>query len=44
VEGTSLTVLVGHNSPTFHFHQDDGVFDRFTMHVNTLWDETQRVG
>jgi transcriptional regulator with XRE-family HTH domain len=40
-----LANLVGHNSPTFHFHrhQDDGVFDRFTMHVNALWDEGRDV-
>lgn len=35
-----LANLAGHNSPAFHFHrhQDDGVFDRFAMHVNALWD------
>jgi hypothetical protein len=40
-----LANLVGHNSPTFHFHhhQDDGVFDRFLMHVNALWDEGRDV-
>jgi hypothetical protein len=40
-----LANLVGHNSPAFHFHrhQDDGVFDRFLMHVNALWDEGRGV-
>jgi transcriptional regulator with XRE-family HTH domain len=40
-----LANLVGHNSPAFHFrrHQDDGVFDRFAMHVNALWNEGRGV-
>jgi len=40
-----LANLVGHDSPTFHFRrcQDDGVFDRFLMHVNALWDEGRDV-
>jgi transcriptional regulator with XRE-family HTH domain len=40
-----LANLVGHDSPTFHFHrhQDDGVFDRFNLHVNALWDEGRDV-
>ncbi|HEY1920330.1 MAG TPA: DUF5919 domain-containing protein [Streptosporangiaceae bacterium] len=35
-----LANLVGHNSPAFHFRrqQDDGVFDRFSLHVSALWD------
>jgi lambda repressor-like predicted transcriptional regulator len=40
-----LANLVGHNSPAFHFHrhQDDGVFDRFALHVNALWGEGREV-
>jgi transcriptional regulator with XRE-family HTH domain len=36
-----LANLVGHNSPAFHFRrrQDDGVFDRFALHVRALWDD-----
>lgn len=35
-----LAYLVGHDSPTMHLHrrQDDGLFDRFASHVETLWD------
>jgi len=34
-----LANLAGHNSPAFHLRrrQDDGVFDRFAMHVQALW-------
>jgi len=40
-----LANLVGHNSPTFHFRrrQDDGVFDRFALHVQSLWDDGRDV-
>jgi len=40
-----LANLVGHDSPAFHLrrHQDDGVFDRFAMHVRALWDEGRDV-
>jgi hypothetical protein len=40
-----LANLVGHNSPAFHVrrHQDNGIFDRFAMHVRTLWDEGRDV-
>jgi hypothetical protein len=35
-----LASLPGHLSPAFHLRrcQDDGVFDRFTMHVQALWE------
>jgi Domain of unknown function (DUF5919) len=35
-----LADLAGHESPAFHLRrcQDDGVFDRFMMHVGALWD------
>jgi hypothetical protein len=35
-----LAYLVGHDSPAFHIHrrQNDGLFDRFAAHVETLWD------
>jgi transcriptional regulator with XRE-family HTH domain len=34
-----LANLVGHNSPALHLRrrQDDGIFDRFAMHVQALW-------
>lgn len=40
-----LANLVGHNSPAFHLRrrQDDGIFDRFAMHVRALWDEGRDV-
>jgi Domain of unknown function (DUF5919) len=40
-----LANLVGHDSPAFHLHrhQDDGVFDRFAMHVNALWSDGRDV-
>ena len=40
-----LANLMGHNSPAFHLrrHQDDGVFDRFAMHVNALWETGREV-
>jgi hypothetical protein len=40
-----LANLAGHESPTFHMRrcQQDGIFDRFTMHVNALWDEGREV-
>lgn len=40
-----LANLVGHNSPAFHFQrrQDDGVFDRFALHVRALWDDGRDV-
>nr|WP_110946014.1 transcriptional regulator [Streptomyces avicenniae] len=36
-----LANLVGHDSPLLHLRrlQDDGMFDRFASHVETLWDE-----
>ncbi len=36
---THLANLVGHDSPTFHLHryQDDGIYDRYAMHVRELW-------
>jgi len=36
-----LANLVGHNSPAFHFRrrQDDGVFDRFALHMQSLWND-----
>jgi len=35
-----LSNLAGHESPAFHYRrcQQDGIFDRFTMHVRALWD------
>ncbi|MEO3751361.1 hypothetical protein [Streptomyces sp. B6B3] len=35
-----LSNLVGHDSPMLHLRrlQDDGMFDRFAQHVETLWD------
>jgi hypothetical protein len=35
-----LASLAGHESPAFHLHrrQDDGIYDRFAMHVTALWD------
>jgi hypothetical protein len=40
-----LTNLAGHESPAFHYRrsQKDGIFDRFMMHVNVLWDEGRDV-
>jgi hypothetical protein len=40
-----LASLPGHLSPAFHLRrcQDDGVFDRFTMHVQALWDGARNV-
>jgi len=40
-----LANLVGHDSPAFHLrrHQDEGVFDRFAMHVSALWAEGRDV-
>jgi Domain of unknown function (DUF5919) len=40
-----LANLAGHNSPAFHLRrrQDDGIFDRFAMHVRALWDEGRDV-
>jgi hypothetical protein len=34
-----LARLVGHDSPALHVrhHQDDGIFDRFTSHVEEMW-------
>lgn len=39
-----LANLAGHNSPALHLRrrQDDGIFDRFAMHVRALWDEGRR--
>jgi hypothetical protein len=39
-----LANLVGHDSPMLHLrrHQDDGLFDRFSYHVNALWDRGRR--
>jgi transcriptional regulator with XRE-family HTH domain len=36
---THLANLVGHDSPTFHLRrcQDDGLFDRYALHVRELW-------
>jgi transcriptional regulator with XRE-family HTH domain len=36
-----LANLAGHESPALHLRrcQDDGIFDRFTMHVGALWDQ-----
>ncbi|MDT0308375.1 hypothetical protein RM780_15600 [Streptomyces sp. DSM 44917] len=38
-----LAYLVGHDSPLLHLRrlQDDGMFDRFAAHVETLWDEAR---
>lgn len=40
-----LSNLMGHDSPALHLHrhQDDGLFDRFTMHVGALWDQARPV-
>jgi len=40
-----LSNLVGHGSPAFHYRrcQQDGIFDRFAMHVGALWDEGRDV-
>ena len=40
-----LSNLVGHESPAFHYRrcQQDGIFDRFTMHVNALWADARPV-
>lgn len=40
-----LSNLAGHESPAFHYRrcQQDGIFDRFTMHVNALWDDGKPV-
>jgi transcriptional regulator with XRE-family HTH domain len=40
-----LANLIGHDSPALHLrrHQDDGVFDRFALHVNALWAEGRDV-
>ncbi len=40
-----LANLVGHDSPALHLRrcQDDGVFDRFAMHVSALWTEGRDV-
>lgn len=34
-----LAHLVGHDSPALHLtrHQDNGLFDRFSSHVDTIW-------
>jgi transcriptional regulator with XRE-family HTH domain len=35
-----LANLAGHESPAFHLHrrQNDGIYDRFALHVAALWD------
>jgi transcriptional regulator with XRE-family HTH domain len=40
-----LSNKAGHESPAFHVRrcQDDGIFDRFAMHVNALWDDGRPV-
>ncbi|MDT0447293.1 XRE family transcriptional regulator [Streptomyces johnsoniae] len=40
-----LARLVGHDSPLLHLRrlQDDGMFDRFAAHVETLWAEGRPV-
>jgi hypothetical protein len=40
-----LANLIGHDSPALHLRrcQDDGMFDRFTLHVNALWDDGRDV-
>ena len=40
-----LANLAGHESPTFHLWrcQQDGIFDRFTMHVGALWGQGRDV-
>jgi hypothetical protein len=40
-----LSNLVGHESPAFHYRrcQQDGIFDRFAMHVGALWEEGRDV-
>ncbi len=40
-----LANLVGHDSPAFHLRrrQDDGVFDRFALHVRALWAEGREI-
>jgi hypothetical protein len=40
-----LANLAGHESPALHLRrcQQDGMFDRFAMHVNALWDEARPV-
>ncbi|MEV1008538.1 hypothetical protein [Streptomyces sp. NPDC049881] len=40
-----LANLVGHDSPMLHLRllQDDGLFDRFASHVETLWSEARPV-
>ena len=34
-----LTHRVGHDAPALHLHrhQEDGMFDRFALHVDELW-------
>ncbi|UCM88803.1 helix-turn-helix domain-containing protein [Streptomyces marincola] len=41
-----LAYLVGHDSPMLHLRrlQDDGTFDRFAAHVETLWADGRPVG
>jgi hypothetical protein len=40
-----LANLAGHESPAFHYRrcQQDGIFDRFMMHVNALWTDARPV-
>jgi transcriptional regulator with XRE-family HTH domain len=42
---THIADLLGHDSPTFHLRrrQDDGIFDRFTHHVEHLWERGREV-
>ncbi|HET9895102.1 MAG TPA: hypothetical protein VFQ44_09220 [Streptosporangiaceae bacterium] len=37
--------LASHESPAFRYQrcQQDGIFDRFTMHVSALWNEGRDV-
>jgi hypothetical protein len=37
---------LGHDSPTFHLRrrQDDGLFDRYAAHVESLWDLARPLG
>jgi transcriptional regulator with XRE-family HTH domain len=41
-----LARLVGHDSPMFHIRrcQDDGLYDRFALHVRQLWDSAHPLG
>ncbi|PRY02328.1 DUF5919 domain-containing protein [Allonocardiopsis opalescens] len=40
-----LAALAGHESPLLHLrrHQDDGLFDRFLLHVDSLWETARPV-